>query len=76
MTTEDAMPSYRTCLLNVNDKAALAQEFIAASDDAAMTVAYRLARESAVELWCGPRMVARVPVIGRFNRLTASQEVG
>jgi hypothetical protein len=29
-----------------------------------------------VELWCGPRMVARVPVIGRFNRLTASQEVG
>ena len=58
------MPKYRLYTLNSEQKVHSASDSAFRSDDEAMAEAYNMATKCpGVEVWCGVRMVARIPNI-------------
>ena len=67
--------SYRVYILGVTGRIVRAEVVSATDDESAITEARRFAKSSAVEIWCGPRMVARVEqdtAIARRNSVPES----
>ena len=55
------MPDYRAYTVGLDGHFLKSDEFVSADDDSAAKHALRLVEDHDIELWCGNRLVAKLP---------------
>lgn len=65
------MPDYRLYCLDGANKITRAEWIDAKSDEDAIMIARSLKKTVPCELWCGTRLIARIPAFGRASRTSS-----
>lgn len=60
--SRDFVMQYRACIVDVNGRIENSRTFACANDEDAIVWARQMLHGNPVELWCGERLVKRLPV--------------